>query len=142
METEEDADVKLIFIFNADSGGKWAGFKDSLKKTFKKSSYECNLCKVTYGFFGMKKEWKNFVDDIDTPVEYMKKDKFKFEFLHRDEFEEKYKDKVKKAKFPCAYIERNGGLELFISKKEMNSVEEIPELKELVNKKLEQFNLS
>jgi len=135
----EESVAKLIFVFNADSGGLFNAFKDSLHKTFRKSTYECNLCKVTYGFFGMKKEWKNFVNDLDVPVEYMKKDNFKFEFLHRDEFEEKYP--VENAKFPSAYLERDTNLTLFISQDEMNAVKEIPELKDLVNKKIEEFNL-
>lgn len=137
-ESMEEA-VKLIFIFNADSGGAWNTLKDSLHKTFRKSTYECNLCQVTYGFFGMKKEWKNFTNDLDVDVEYMKRDKFKYEFLHRDEFQEKYK--VKDAKFPSAYIEYEDGLKLFISQEEMNSVKEIPELKELVNERIKEFNL-
>ena len=74
-------EAKLIFVFNADSGGLFNAFKDSLHKTSRKSTYECNLCKFTYGFFGMKKEWKDFVNGLDVPVEYMKKDHFKFEFL-------------------------------------------------------------
>jgi hypothetical protein len=135
----EETEVKLIFVFNADSGGLFNTFKDSLHKTFRKSTYECNLCKVTYGFFGMKKEWKSFVNDLDVPVEYMKKDKFKFEFLHRDEFEEKYT--VENAKFPSAYLEQDNNLVLFISQDEMNLVKEILELKELVNQKIKEFNL-
>ncbi|TFF89377.1 MAG: hypothetical protein EU548_07580 [Promethearchaeota archaeon] len=137
--SEEEAENTLIFVFNADSGGAWAALKDSLHKTFRKSTYECNLCSVTYGFFGMKKEWKSFVNDLDVPVEYMKRDKFKFEFLHRDEFQEKYK--IKDAKFPSAYVETPNELKLFISQEEMNAVKDIPELEELVKQKLEKFNL-
>ena len=87
----------------------------------------------------MKKEWKDFVNDLDVPVEYMKKDKFKFEFLHRDEFEEKYT--VENAKFPSAYLDQDSKLKLFISQDEMNAVKEIPELKDLVNNKINEFNL-
>ncbi len=135
----EEAENKLIFVFNADSGGAWAGLKDSLKKTFKKSTYECNLCAVTYGFFGQKKEWKNFVNDLEVPVEQMKRDKFKFEFLHKDEFYEQYN--VKDAKFPSAYLDDGKELKVFISQKEMNSVKDIPELEALVTKRLDEFNL-
>lgn len=87
----------------------------------------------------MKKNWKNFVNDLDVSVEFKKKDKFQFEFLHKDEFSEKYK--IKDAKFPSAYLSDAIGLELFISQDEMNAVKTIDELKDLVNQKLEKFQL-
>ena len=87
----------------------------------------------------MKKDWKSFVGNLDTPVEFMKKDKFKFEFLHKDEFEDKYV--IENAKFPSAYVETDKGLEVFIPQKEMNAVKSIDELKDLVNKKFKEFKL-
>jgi hypothetical protein len=139
MTIQEQEKKKLIFIYNADAGGALAGFKDTLHKTFRKSTYQCNLCQVTFGAFGMKKDWKNFVNDLDNPVEFMKKDKFKFEFLHKDEFEDKYI--VENAKFPSAYYEKDNGLEVFITQEEMNAVKTIDQLKDLVNKKIEKFSL-
>ncbi|MFW9902634.1 MAG: hypothetical protein ACFFDY_15305 [Candidatus Thorarchaeota archaeon] len=135
---EEDG-KKLIFVYNADSGGFFTGFKDTLHKTFRKSTYQCNLCAVTFGAFGMKKEWKTFVNNLDVPVEFKKKDKFKFEFLHKDEFNEKYN--IVDAKFPSAYLLDKTGLEVFITQEEMNAVKSIDELKELVNQKTENFEL-
>jgi hypothetical protein len=131
---------KLLFVYNAESGGVFTGFKDTLHKTFRKSTYQCNLCAVTFGAVGMKKEWKNYVDDLNVPVEFnKKKDKFKFEFLHRDEFEEKYM--VENAKFPSAYLYDGIALQLFISQEEMNAVKSIDELKALVDNKIEKFEL-
>ncbi|MFX0005544.1 MAG: hypothetical protein ACFFAV_02325 [Candidatus Hermodarchaeota archaeon] len=135
---EEDG-KKLIFVYNADSGGFFTGIKDTLHKTFRKSTYQCNLCAVTFGAFGMKKDWKTFVNNLDVPVEFKKKDKFKFEFLHKDEFNEKYN--VIDAKFPSAYLLDKTGLEVFITQEEMNAVKSIDELKELVNQKTENFEL-
>ena len=130
---------KLIFVYNAESGGTFTALKDTLHKTFRKSTYECNLCAVTFGAFGMKKEWKNFVNDLDIPVEFRKKDKFKFEFLHKDEFNQEYN--VVDAKFPSAYVLDKSGLNLFISQDEMNAVKSIDELKNLVDSKLKDFGL-
>lgn len=135
----EDNGKKLIFVYNADSGGFFTGLKDTLHKILRKSTYQCNLCAVTFGAFGMKKDWKNFVNDLDVPVEFKKKDKFKFEFLHKDEFNEKYK--VADAKFPSAYLLDKSGFDLFISQDEMNAVKSIDELKELVNQKIKKFGL-
>ncbi|MFX1525592.1 MAG: hypothetical protein ACFFCC_18945 [Promethearchaeota archaeon] len=133
----EESEIKLIFIYNANAGGFFAGLKDTLHKSFRKSTYQCNLCAVTFGTFGMKKEWKNYVNDLDTPVEFFKKNKFKFEFLHKDEFEDKYV--VENAKFPCAYIMKNNKLELFISQDEMNAVKTIEELKKIVDERLPKY---
>jgi len=135
----EESEKKLIFVYNAESGGAFTALKDTLHKTFRKSTYQCNLCAVTFGAFGMKRDWKNFVNDLDVSVEFKKKDKFKFEFLHKDEFNQKYD--IKDAKFPSAYLLDNTSLDLFITQDEMNAVKSIDELKELVNKKIEEFNL-
>lgn len=135
----EEVEKKLIFVYNADSGRFFTGLKDTLHKTFRKSTYQCNLCAVTFGAFGMKKDWKNFVNDLDVPVEFKKKDKFQFEFLHKDEFDEKYK--VKNAEFPSAYYLDGKKMEVFISQDEMNAVKSIDELKELVNKKIDEVGL-
>jgi hypothetical protein len=130
----EISEVNLIFIYNADAGGFFTGIKDSFHKTFRKSTYQCNLCAVTFGAFGMKKEWKKYVNNLDTPVEFFKKDKFKFEFLHKDEFEDKYL--IEDAKFPSAYIKRANKLELFISQDEMNAVKSIEDLKKIIDERL------
>ena len=124
---------KLVFIYNADSGAVNA-VKDWWHKLLKPSTYSCNLCVQTFGAFGMKKDWKKFINDLDVPVEFIKKDKFSFEILHRDEFKEKYD--MPDAKFPSAYINSNSQLKLFISREEMNSVKSLNELMELVNQKL------
>lgn len=133
----EISEVKLIFIYNADAGGFFAGIKDTLHKTFRKSTYQCNLCAVTFGAFGMKKEWKKYVNNLDAPVEFFKKNKFKFEFLHKDEFEDKYV--IEDAKFPSAYIVKENKLELFISQDEMNAVKTIEDLKRFIDERLPNF---
>jgi len=129
---------KLVFVYNANSDAI-SLVKDFWRKLLKPSTYECNLCAVTFGAFGMKKEWKNFVNDLDVPVEFKKKDKFKFEFLHKDEFNQEYN--VADAKFPSAYVLDQSGFKLFISQDEMNSVKSVNELKNLVDTKIKKFNL-
>jgi len=119
----------LVFIFNADSGAI-NSVKDFFHKMVKPSTYECNLCAVTFGNFGMKKEWAEYISDLE--------DEVNIEFLHRDEFE-KYYPEVNDAKYPSTYIEQPYGLELFISQEEMNSVESVEKLKELVNKRLQKY---
>ncbi len=117
---------KLVFIYNADSGVINL-VKDFWKKILRPSSYQCNLCMQTFGAFGMKKDWKKFINNLKIDVE----------FLHKDEFEKNYE--ITGAIYPSAYIETENGLELFISQDEMNDVKTIDELKEIVDKKFEKL---
>ncbi|MHA2289158.1 MAG: hypothetical protein ACXABG_10260 [Promethearchaeota archaeon] len=116
---------KLVFVWNADSG-IINTIKDFWHKALRPSTYQCNLCQTTFGAFGAKKEWKTFIQDLGIDSE----------FLHKDEFLEKYS--VKDAKYPSAYISKNGTLTVFISQEEMNKVETLTEMEELVSSKLEQ----
>lgn len=56
-EMSETDELKLIFIYKAIAGGFYNGLKDTLQKTFRKSTYQCNLSALIFGAFGMKKEW-------------------------------------------------------------------------------------
>ncbi len=123
-----ELEIKLIFIYNADSG-PISLMKDFFHKVLKPSTYECNLCAVSFGNFGMKKEWKNYINNLDIPIE----------FLHRDQFLRQYN--VKGAKFPSAYLQRESELELFIPQDRMNEVQSVEELIKKVNEKLSKMSV-
>ena len=114
---------KVIFVYNANSGAV-SVVKDFWKKILRPSSYECNLCLQTFSLFGMKKGWKNFIQNLEVETK----------FLHRDEFEEKYE--ITDAKYPSAYIQENGEFTLFITQDEMNKVKSLEEMEDLVSKKI------
>jgi len=114
---------KLVFVYNADSGIINLA-KDFWKKILQPSKYECNLCFQTFGAFSMKKDWKEFIDNLE----------IKAEFLHRDEFKEKYD--LKDAKYPSAYLNENDKLTLLISKSEMDSIKNLDEMEALVLSKV------
>jgi hypothetical protein len=114
---------KLVFVYNADSGAINL-VKDFWKKMIRPSKYECNLCFQTFGAFSMKKDWKQFINNLNIDSE----------FLHRNEFEAKYK--IKDANYPSAYLNDNGNLTLLISDKEMNSVQNLDEMEALVLNKV------
>ena len=115
--------LKLIFVYNANSGFLNT-IGDLAHKIVRPSTYPCNLCAMTFGNLGMKMEWKQFVKNLDVEVE----------FLHKDEFKEKYN---KEGKFPSAYI-KNTNFNEFISQTEMNAVKNLHELMDLVKDKLKQ----
>lgn len=114
---------KVIFVYNANSGLA-SVVKDFWKKILRPSSYDCNLCMQTFGIFGVKKDWKKFIQDLNIETE----------FLHKDEFEKKFE--ITNANYPSAYIENNGNLSLFITVEEMNTVKSLEEMEELVSEKI------
>jgi len=114
---------KLVFVYNANSG-VISLVKDFWKKILNPSSYECNLCFQTFGAFTMKRDWKKFINNLNIDTE----------FLHRNEFEMKYR--IKNALYPSAYLEQNGELKLLISREEMNSVKNLDEMEALVLRKI------
>lgn len=72
---------ELIFIYNADSGILNATL-DSLYKFFSTSN-SCELCSITHGSFGMKKEWEKFIQSLDEPVRFFHKNEWQKEFIHQ-----------------------------------------------------------
>lgn len=126
--TEQNKKGCLIFIFNANSD-TISSIKDFFHKMIKPLTYNCNLCAVTFGNFGMKKDWAEYVSGLEEDVN--------IEFLHKDEFE-KYYD-INDANYPSAYFHAKEFTKIFITQDEMNAVGSVKALKDLVNKRLKEF---
>ena len=87
---------ELILVYNADSGF-FNIIKDGLHKIVLPSTYQCNLCALTYNTVRMKDKWKTFIDKLKIPSE----------FLHRDEFLRMLKThphNIEDAKFPSIFL--------------------------------------
>ena len=115
----------LIFVYNADSG-LISAFTDGISKIISPQTYQCRLCSLTFGTALMKTPWREFIESLGVPVE----------FLHRDEFTEKYE--YEGAKFPSAYMKRGDELSVFISQEEMDALGTLEELMELVRRRLDE----
>lgn len=109
--------MKLIFVYNADSG-LVNTMKDIGQKLFSPQSYDCLLCSLTHGTFREHPEWKKYRQNA--AVEML--------FLHRDEFEQQY-DKI--LEYPVI-LKENESLEVAISKKQMASFASLDVLIEAV----------
>ena len=116
-------DKKLVFVYNADSGVINI-VKDFWHKLVRPSTYQCNLCAQTFSTFGMKKDWKKFINNLDIEAE----------FLHKDEFEEKYG--ISDATYPSAYLKNGNTFDLLINQEEMNGVKSLDEMEALIVSKL------
>ncbi|WP_406660272.1 hypothetical protein V7O66_10500 [Methanolobus sp. ZRKC3] len=117
---------KIVFVYNANSGILNMA-ADYIHKIVSPSTYNCRLCGLTYDNTGMKNNWKQFIAEL----------KYQSDFLHRDEFLDKYGEI--KDDLPCAYLETAGKLELFISADEMNLCNTLDELMTLVSGKVDEI---
>lgn len=115
--------MKLLFVYNANSG-LFSAVMDSAHKVLSPDTYECNLCKLTYGNFKAKKTWIDFLKVLNIEKT----------FLHKNDFEKKYPNK--KISYPIILIEDNGNLEIFLDTEALNKVKELDELIEIIQKKL------
>lgn len=113
--TTKPGKSKLIFVYNADSG-VFNLLTDVAHKIFSPQTYSCNLCAVTHSNIGMKKEWKEYLESLDTP----------FEFLHADEFKVKYQ--FEKVELPAIFQEENDSLILLVNTTTINGCNSIEDL--------------
>lgn len=114
----------LIFVYNADSTLK-AAAEDFITRIIAPSKYSCNLCMVTHGTMAMKSPWKAFLDTLPNEKE----------FLHRDEFYEKYPEHKDMA-LPSILTGANGNFEILINAEEIDGVKDMGELKNILIEKL------
>lgn len=103
---------RLVFVYNANSGIGNA-LLDSIHKILDPNTYNCNLCAITFGFFSEHKKWK----------EFRKESGLEMEFLHLDEFKKRYpNEKQDRESFPQVFILKEGKLQVFLRKGEINDM--------------------
>jgi hypothetical protein len=117
--------TKLLIVFKADSSPIAQTF-DFLHKAISPATYQCNLCRVTYGVFVAKKEWKKFIGTLPFPAI----------FLHRDEFRKRY-PKLAAIPLPVIFAEIKGGaLKQLAAADELNKPQDLHEMIALIGSKL------
>jgi hypothetical protein len=121
----EDKDNKptLVFVYNAD-GGLFNTLSDVAHKLLSPETYACNLCALTHTAFGMRREWKEFLVNLDARTE----------FLHADELQGRYN--LTGLALPAILRKRGATLEDFIDAAAINSCRTLDELKRAINDKL------
>jgi hypothetical protein len=108
----------LLFVYNADSG-KLNALLDSAHKIISPSTYSCQLCQLTYGLVNEKQAWKQFRKHLGEEVL----------FLHRDEFEKQFGQKLD---YPFLARVRNRFIEQLLSAEDMSEIENTDALIERV----------
>jgi len=69
----------LIFVYNADSG-LFNALSDAAHKALSPTTYQCTLCRLTYGLIAEKQAWRRFIHTLSGDCI----------FLHRDELRRRY----------------------------------------------------
>ncbi|HEX9918308.1 MAG TPA: hypothetical protein VGA87_04020 [Pyrinomonadaceae bacterium] len=121
----EDSDTKpvLIFVYNAESG-LFNTLGDVAHKIFSPDTYACNLCALTHTAFGMRHEWREFLESLDA----------RLEFLHADELPARYG--VRGLPLPAILRRRGGSLEELLDAAAINSCATLDELKRAITSRL------
>lgn len=111
--------MKLLFIYNADSGMLNTAM-DIGHKLFSPQTYDCFLCSLTHGTFRENPQWKNFRENSSIEMQ----------FLHRDEFEKKYD---RKYEYPVI-LKQSDSLEVALTKETLGSLTSLENLIDAVEK--------
>lgn len=119
MKPERESYMKLVFVYNADSG-IFNTLTDIAHKIFSPETYSCNLCAITYGNFAVRAEWKEFLGTLDAELE----------FLHRDELAERYG--MSDVELPAVFRKDGENLKIWIRADEINKCSTMEDLKSLI----------
>jgi hypothetical protein len=120
---ENDSNVALVFVYNADSG-LFNAMTDAAHKIFSPSTYACNLCALTHSAFGMRKDWKQFLHSLGRPLE----------FLHADEL--KKLNGVSEIALPAVFSRVGDRLELLVDAEAINRCRTLEDLEGLIEKRM------
>jgi len=106
----------LVFVYNADSG-LFNTLADMAHKALSPQTYRCQLCALTHGHLGMRREWKAFLEELGLPCE----------FLHRDELATRYG--LRDAPLPAVYRKDGTRLRLCLDDARIAACRDLAELK-------------
>jgi hypothetical protein len=116
---------RLLMIYNAEDG-LFNAINDWAHKFFTPSTYECHLCRFTYGMTGMLQPWKKFIESQPFPTE----------FLYRPFFRKAHPD-YQDVALPLILTEKNGVLDVLLLADEIKEAGELDGLIALVRARLE-----
>lgn len=109
----------LIFVYNAESG-LFNLLTDMAHKAFSPETYRCQLCALTHTNFGMRKDWKRFLETLHRPLE----------FLHADELRQRYS--ITNVPLPAVFQKEGERLELLLDADAINKCRTLEDLQRLI----------
>jgi hypothetical protein len=119
----------LLFVYNADSGFLNM-LKDWTHKIVSPSTYDCQLCALTYGNIGMHKKWHTFISSLSCNTL----------FLHRNEFHKQYPN-LKDIPLPCIFIEQKHDqlVQVLLDAETINRQQALDQLIDICTRSIESF---
>ena len=119
---------ELIFIYNAKSG-LVNEFLDFAHKIVSPSTYNCNLCAISYGNFSMNKKWSDYISSL--PV--------KSTFTYKDKVSKYGYDNIK---LPSIIFQDKSKSKVIISSEEINKLKKIDQLINILSDRLKDQGMS
>lgn len=113
----------LVFVYNADSG-VFNALADAAHKILSPRTYACNLCALTHTAVRMRGEWREFLEGLGRPLE----------FLHADELAARYG--LKGVALPAVFTKEGGGLRVLAGAEEIDACRTLDDLKRLIRERL------
>ena len=119
---------ELIFIYNAKSG-LVNEFLDFAHKIVSPSTYNCNLCALSYGNFSMNKKWSDYISSL--PV--------KSTFTYKDKVSKYGYDNIK---LPSIIYQDKSKSKVIVSSVEINKLKKIDQLINILSDRLKGQGMS
>jgi len=117
----------LLFIYNANSGTLNTIF-DVGHKIFSPSTYQCNLCALTFDTFSENKQWKEFRDHSNLNMA----------FYHIDEFKKDFPNEY--FEYPTILKQDDEQITVFLDKEEIDNLKTIELLINELKNRILKFN--
>jgi len=119
---------ELIFVYNAKSG-MVNEFLDFAHKIVSPSTYNCNLCAISYGNFTMKKKWSDYISSL--PV--------RSTFTYKDKVSEYGYNNIE---LPSIIFRNGSRSKVIISSEEINKLKKIDQLINILSDRLKDQGMS
>lgn len=113
----------LLFVYNNDSG-MLQNFKQYSLSLSPVTIRGCNLVALTHSPVGMKKDWKRFIRELNTPSRSLNKNEFIAEFRGVD------------TTYPCVLLKDGSTISVFITTEEINRCRELEDLTGLIQERV------
>ena len=111
--------MKLLFVYNAKSDPLNMIF-DFAHKIISPKTYACDLCHLTHGNFGERKEWTVFLQASSIDLD----------FYHSDEFEKEFETKFK---YPIVLKSVDSHFEVLLDAQKISGFTDVNDLIESLN---------
>jgi hypothetical protein len=98
---------------------------DSVHKIVSPSTYNCQLCAVTYGLTSMRRDWRVFLDGLGMELV----------FHHRPDFRQAF-PQAADWPLPLVAVEEGGRLRELVSAADFAGIPDLPSLVQVVSDRL------